>query len=269
METKTCTKCGKEYPRTAEFFHRSGYKNGNPQLRSRCRNCTIQEKREYYQDNRDELKAMSLARFYRNHEHNIERAHQYKKLHRIELSVKEKEYRLRHKEQYHQYYVNRHRRIISDEETHNTHLEYRRRHYKEWRKRTLAKRLEYEADYREKNRARLRINNLRWSRQNWHKTRAASERWRVRIKTAEGTHTAEDIRRIFDMQGGKCLYCGCELDSKYHLDHFIPLVHGGWNTSDNLVCACPDCNLSKGSKTPYSWPKWNGALPVEWKGRLL
>lgn len=35
-----------------------------------------------------------------------------------------------------------------------------------------------------------------------------------------------------------------------HADHVVPVAHGGDDTLGNLLAACADCNLAKGSKLP-------------------
>lgn len=51
--------------------------------------------------------------------------------------------------------------------------------------------------------------------------------------------------KIFSMTGGRCFYCGCELDfNDFHLEHFSPKANGG-KVANNLVPSCPDCNLQK------------------------
>lgn len=62
----------------------------------------------------------------------------------------------------------------------------------------------------------------------------------------------ETIKRKY---WGRCAYCGCELlDKPFHIDHMKPLMRGcsgsdaegaGDDSSDNLVPACPRCNLRK------------------------
>lgn len=50
---------------------------------------------------------------------------------------------------------------------------------------------------------------------------------------------------IYNLLGGRCFYCGCALDiNTFHADHFIPKANGG-KRADNIVPACPDCNLFK------------------------
>lgn len=52
-------------------------------------------------------------------------------------------------------------------------------------------------------------------------------------------------KRIYDMTGGRCFYCGCELDPEdFHIDHFKAKEKGG-KDSGNRVPSCQDCNLCK------------------------
>ena len=45
----------------------------------------------------------------------------------------------------------------------------------------------------------------------------------------------------------KCQYCG-SID-ELTFDHVLPRAQGGKTTWENVVAACSDCNLKKGSKT--------------------
>lgn len=42
---KRCTKCGNEYPRTAEYFHRASVKDSKDGLKPRCKQCRLQDLR--------------------------------------------------------------------------------------------------------------------------------------------------------------------------------------------------------------------------------
>ena len=53
---KKCTKCGKSYPLTAEFFHRS--KNSKTGFSSQCKPCTLLKKKEYREKNREKIRNM-------------------------------------------------------------------------------------------------------------------------------------------------------------------------------------------------------------------
>lgn len=56
---------------------------------------------------------------------------------------------------------------------------------------------------------------------------------------------------LFSRDRHLCLYCG-EHYSRGHLtrDHVIPLSKGGRDIWENVVSACLDCNVTKGSRTP-------------------
>ena len=47
-----------------------------------------------------------------------------------------------------------------------------------------------------------------------------------------------------------CQYCGAQPPrGELTIDHVVPKVHGGDTSWENVVCACRDCNLKKGSKS--------------------
>ena len=53
---------------------------------------------------------------------------------------------------------------------------------------------------------------------------------------------------IFRRDGYRCQYCG-KRPARPTLDHVIPRRLGGAHTWENLVTACPSCNLRKGGRT--------------------
>lgn len=58
-------------------------------------------------------------------------------------------------------------------------------------------------------------------------------------------------RNIFARDHNQCQYCGRKFPtSELSLDHVIPRSQGGGTTWDNIVCACVDCNVRKGGRTP-------------------
>jgi 5-methylcytosine-specific restriction endonuclease McrA len=87
---------------------------------------------------------------------------------------------------------------------------------------------------------------------------------RARDLGAEGSHTASDIKSIFESQRGMCASCKKKLaitgKNKYHVDHINPLSKGGSNSKENLQCLCPSCNHRKHAKDPFDWAKENGKL---------
>lgn len=96
--------------------------------------------------------------------------------------------------------------------------------------------------------------------------KVAATRFKRRARThgAEGSHTAADIKKIFENQRGLCANCKKKLaqsgKNKYHVDHIKPLARGGSNAKENLQCLCPSCNHRKHAKDPFDWAKENGKL---------
>lgn len=57
--------------------------------------------------------------------------------------------------------------------------------------------------------------------------------------------------RIKDNWNYQCAYCGSEDDLT--LDHVKPRSLGGPDRTNNVICACHDCNQSKGHQ---DWKQW-------------
>lgn len=58
---------------------------------------------------------------------------------------------------------------------------------------------------------------------------------------------------IYQRDNGRCVYCGSETGSKFHIDHVHPIALGGSSDADNLALSCPPCNLAKGAKLLEEW----------------
>jgi 5-methylcytosine-specific restriction endonuclease McrA len=65
-------------------------------------------------------------------------------------------------------------------------------------------------------------------------------------------HTVKFNRRnIFARDNNQCQYCGKKFStSDLSLDHIVPRSQGGESSWENVVCACIDCNVRKGGRTP-------------------
>jgi 5-methylcytosine-specific restriction endonuclease McrA len=58
-------------------------------------------------------------------------------------------------------------------------------------------------------------------------------------------------RNIFARDNNQCQYCGKRFPTtELSLDHVTPRSQGGQSTWDNIVCACINCNVRKGGRTP-------------------
>lgn len=83
--------------------------------------------------------------------------------------------------------------------------------------------------------------------------RVGTARYRAKLRSAIGTHTPADIKRLFDAQEGRCIYCEVDTLESYDVDHITPLSKGGRNDVSNLIIACPSCNRSKNDRDLIEW----------------
>lgn len=220
----TCTKCGRVLPR--EMFFASPVNSSG--FRSERKECSRAYRAAYRAANAEKCRAASRAYDAAHHDVRIEkrRAHDaaYRAAHREELRASSTAYRA-------------------------AHVEERRARHAAWyatnaKSRCAAVRA-YVAAHAEERRA-YRVTHA-------EECRARGHNYRARKRTAGGTHTAADIRAQLKRQRGRCFYCGEDVGKTYHADHVVPVVGGGHNGPDNLVVACPSCNLSKGAKSPMDF----------------
>ncbi len=58
-------------------------------------------------------------------------------------------------------------------------------------------------------------------------------------------------RNIYARDGNRCQYCGRKFPTtELSIDHVVPRSQGGKTTWENVVCACLQCNVKKGGRTP-------------------
>lgn len=147
-------------------------------------------------------------------------------------------YRQSHREKFNAYY--RQRR--------HAHIEEFREHRN---KRRAASRDRFNEE------ARLRYQRNKHLGKSTHYNRAR----RARQRGAEGFHTTEDIRRIWDKQKYKCAVPGCTnpISDKrgckdiFHIDHIQALINGGSNWPCNLQILCKRHNCEKNAQDEYRW----------------
>lgn len=87
------------------------------------------------------------------------------------------------------------------------------------------------------------------------KIAARGQHRRAQLAGNGGSFTAADLIAIRASQTDKkgrliCWRCGKPIKGTPHLDHWIPLKHGGSNDAGNLHYMHAKCNLIKGSKHP-------------------
>lgn len=116
-------------------------------------------------------------------------------------------------------------------------------------------------EYRQGNSEALVVKAKAWAASNPEKRRSISNAYKHRRRAIEkeGSTTAE-LREWEEAAKKDCYWCGKKKLNKYHVDHYYPLSKGGKHHVDNLVIACPSCNLRKSAKDPIAWANENNRL---------
>ena len=76
----------------------------------------------------------------------------------------------------------------------------------------------------------------------------------------QGKIKAKEIRELKEKQKNRCYWCHTDISKEYHIDHYVPLSKGGEHLIENIVLACPFCNMSKHDKDPLEFANKNGRL---------
>jgi len=66
-----------------------------------------------------------------------------------------------------------------------------------------------------------------------------------RIQVRQALRRNEAMASKLKSQHNLCFYCGIAIGMDGHLDHLIPVYHGGQNKLSNFVASCAPCNLTK------------------------
>jgi 5-methylcytosine-specific restriction endonuclease McrA len=100
-----------------------------------------------------------------------------------------------------------------------------------------------------------------------------SARWETRVPSViivrEYSKKKSSIRyskqNVFLRDGYKCQYCGTDVTRRSAtLDHVLPVSKGGKSVWENAVCACADCNSTKGHDLKMK-PKIKPYKPTIWE----
>lgn len=106
----------------------------------------------------------------------------------------------------------------------------------------------------------VKAEQKKWNDAHPENRKANKHKHRARLKNAEGSFTADDIKLLLKRQHGNCVVCGKNIKKKYHIDHVMPLARGGSNKPSNLQLLCPDCNFRKNAKHPIDFMQEEGFL---------
>lgn len=140
-------------------------------------------------------------------------------------------------------------------------------------RKTSPERLAYLAQYREKNRERLREYQRNWALENRVAEREKSARYLAKNKEWNAEKSQKRRAKLRDvgvflvtnfemkkLYESECIACGSA--ENITIDHIIPISRGGRHSIGNLQSLCLSCNSSKHNKTMTEWMQSKKMLGV-------
>lgn len=244
--TKQCTKCGTEYPATLEYFHAGRGRYG---VHPRCKQCRSTRKTPLPEPVPDGYKRCTQCKEVwplSNFSQEKRNPSGVRGACKVCLNAQSKEYR----DKLGDVLVER------KAQDYQKHKEKRQAHHKQYYQEHKEELDRWSTQYRQQNKEKLSERARRWRQTERGKIlkRAAHRRRRAHKRNAPGSFTPEQFQEQIERQKQKCYYCG-KRSSMWHPDHVVPLSRGGSNSIDNIVAACPTCNLKKHNKLPHEWPE--------------
>lgn len=242
--TKQCTHCLETKPLT-DFSPDKSTRIGR---RGRCKKCCAAAERTRRAANPEKHRASAKRYREANREKCIEDCREYRRKNPGKAAADSKRWREE----------NPKASVESQRKYRHANKEKRYATYLKWQAENMERVREIGREGYWRNRE-VRLERVRRHRlNNPMAVRATAHKMRARRSRVKGAHTAADLSKQYDTQRGRCWWCGKHVGDTYHVDHVIPISRGGSNNPENLVIACPSCNMRKHAR-----------LPHEWNGRLL
>ena len=132
---------------------------------------------------------------------------------------------------------------------------------KEYRINNKENKKQYDIKYRALNQEKCLERATNWRKNNKEKRKVICFNYDAKRRVIEKDGDSfSKINNWLKRQIKVCHWCMVDCNDSYHIDHYEPLSKGGTHTIDNLVIACPTCNLTKNAKDPYKFALTKGKL---------
>ncbi len=153
------------------------------------------------------------------------------------------------------------------------HPEKVRASSKRARKKNPEKKRENDKRFRQRHPEKGRERRRKWEQEHPETVRIRTRRRRAIQHNAPGEYTNEDLQALYELQQGRCCWCGQPMGNKltdHHLsryekftdDHVIPIGRGGSGYPYNIVLACWRCNCSRRDRLVFI--EWQPPNMLEW-----
>jgi ribosomal protein S14 len=278
MPDNQCHTCGQFKPWTRKYFVRTTQSG----VVHYCIECKHKGARDYYQANRERIKAKSkkyaqehaserqAAReiYYEgNKERILNQQRDYRQEHAEEIRIQKRGYWADNRDhilaQKHEYYQQHKEQLYtSSERWRRANLERVRARQIQWRRANKEKLRDYYYHYRRKKRDDIRRNQTKYNRSHPEVRRAEGYRRKAREHGLPFAFTSADWQRALAYWGHKCAVCGRPRGFWHSLaaDHWIPLADprpdNPGTVPENILPLChgiDGCNNFKHARNPIEW----------------
>lgn len=203
------------------------YRKDNPE---KCK----EKDRLYHENNKEKLKAKQRQHYQDNKKDILENCRLYRQEHKEEAREYNRQYRIDNKEE-----LKEQKRIYWLEN--GDEFRAKKKQYREDNPELVK---EQSRQTYERNKETIKHRNKLYSQKNPEIALTNSKRRRFRKKNLESTLTSKEWQKILDDHFHCCHYCGKKSDD-LHQEHKIPVSKGGGYTKENIIPSCPDCNHAK------------------------
>lgn len=249
IATRTCLnpQCAQQNPQPITQFGKK--KGGRDGLDSWCKPCRNAKLSEWKRSNPEKAKAIRQREQAKNADRIKKYKADYHAANALLIRVKVRQWTKAHSE-----------RVQQLKHTHYLqHREVYRVRAVAWRQANPDKVREASRRYHARHPEVARLASQKWRTAHPDRLREALQRWRLLnpqrvamhnakrarlLRDAPGNFTEQHVQLKFQLQEGKCYYCGVLLNN-FHVEHKITLTRGGTNWPANICCSCPRCNTRK------------------------
>lgn len=218
METKKCTKCGEEKSITdGDFSKRKDSKDG---YLGCCKTCQKNRTKEYYENNKEEIKEQrkGYSKEYRekNRESMIKYSKEYRAINKDSVSKKSKDYYKSNKDSRKEY------REKNRKKNKEYHRKYRKNNSEKIKKWKLDNKDKLDA-YNKRNKIHFKEKGKTWRFDNKEKSNSTASKRRSAKRRALPQLTKNELNKIEKLYSLSKDKSKLDMFNVYHVDHVVPI----------------------------------------------